>query len=252
MVNGLVDALQFLTRIPIDVKDRRPMLGRAVPWFPVVGGVVGAIVGGAAALLWYGVPPLVAAAVAITLGLLITGAFHEDGLGDTADAFGGGSTVERRLQILKDPRQGTYGVCAICASIVVRVACVASLPGPATMFAALVVAGVLGRAAAVVLTATMRPATFDGLGATAAGELGSWAMWVSVLAAAAIGAVAVGWWIVPLLGAAGLGTLVMAALADSKIGGIGGDVLGATEVVSECLVLIVVTGLATHTRLWWS
>ena len=119
------------------------------------------------------------------------------------------------------------------------------------MFAALVVAGALGRAAAVVLTATMPPATFDGLGATAAGELASWTMWISVLVAGAIGAVAVGWWIVPLLGAAGLGTLVMAALADSKIGGIGGDVLGATEVVSECLVLIVATGLASHASLWW-
>ncbi len=251
MVNGFVDALQFLTRIPIEVKDRRPELGRAVPWFPVVGAIVGAIVGGAAAALWYGVPPPVAAAVAITLGLLITGAFHEDGLGDTADAFGGGSTVERRLQILKDPRQGTYGVCAICASIVVRVACVAVLPGPAMMFAALVVAAVLGRAAAVVLTATMPPATFDGLGASAAAELGSAAVWISLLVAAALGAAAVGWWIGPLFLAAALTTWVVAALADSKIGGIVGDVLGAAEVVTECVVLVVVTGLARHSSLWW-
>ena len=56
--------------------------------------------------LWHVTPPLVAAAVAIALGLLITGAFHEDGLGDIADAFGGGWTVERRLEILKDSRHG--------------------------------------------------------------------------------------------------------------------------------------------------
>jgi adenosylcobinamide-GDP ribazoletransferase len=250
--NGFVDALQFLTRIPIEVADRRPSLGKAVPWFPLVGGVTGAITGGAAALLWQGVPPLVAAAVAVTVGLLITGAFHEDGLGDTADSFGGGVTVERRLQILKDPRQGTYGVCAICMSIVLRVACVASLPGPAVMFGALVAAGALGRAAAVVLTATMAPATFDGLGAAAAaGELAPRAAWFSVAGAVVIAAVAVGWWVGPLALAALLATWVMGAMAERKIGGVVGDVLGAVEVVTECLCLIVVTGLAAHSTLWW-
>ena len=75
----------------------------AVPWFPIVGVVVGAAVGGIAAGLWHVVPRRVAAAVAVLLGVLITGAFHEDGLADVADAFAGGWTVERRLQILEDP-----------------------------------------------------------------------------------------------------------------------------------------------------
>ena len=252
MLNGFVDALQFLTRIPIEVKGRRPSLGRAVPWFPVVGGVIGALVGGAAALLWHWVPPLVAAAVAISVGLLITGAFHEDGLGDVADAFGGGLTVERRLEILGDPRHGTYGVSAICASIVVRVACVASLPGPAAMFAGLVAAGILGRAAAVVLTATVPPATPDGLGAQAAGELSRGVAGTSIAVAVALAALAVGWWVGPLLLAAAAATWAIGALATSKIGGIGGDVLGAVEVVTECLCLVVTTGLAMHHHVWWA
>jgi adenosylcobinamide-GDP ribazoletransferase len=252
VVNGFVDALQFLTRIPVEVKDRRPSLGRAVPWFPVVGAVVGGLIGGAAALLWQGVPPLVAAAVAISLGLLVTGAFHEDGLGDMADAFGGGATVERRLQILKDPRHGTYGVCTICASILVRIACVASLPGPAAMFGALVAAGVLGRVAAVVLTATMPPATFDGLGAAAAGELAPRMAWLSIVVGVALATLAVGWWVGPLLLGAALATWIIGALADSKIGGIGGDVLGAVEVITECVCLVVASGLALHFELWWT
>ena len=196
-------------------------------------------------------PPLVAAAVAIAVGLLMTGAFHEDGLGDIADAFGGGTTVERRLQILKDPRHGTYGVCAICASIVVRVACVASMPGPRRCSSRLLVAGALGRAAAVVLTAAMPPASYDGLGATAAGELGR----------ARRGSR----WSSPChrrrgrrLVDPGRSSALPAAARwsgrarDSKIGGINGDVLGATEVVTECLCLVVASGLATHASLWWS
>jgi adenosylcobinamide-GDP ribazoletransferase len=252
MVNEFVDAVQFLTRIPVEVSGRRPSVGRAMPWFPVVGALVGALVGGAVAALWYGVPPLVAATVAIALGLLVTGAFHEDGLGDVADAFAGGSTIERRLQILKDPRQGTYGVCAIAAALLVRVACVASMPGPAAMFATLVAAGTLGRAAALLLAATMPAASDDGLAAGAAGELSSVGAGISIVAAVGVTAVAVGWWAGPLVLAAGCAALVVGGLASSKIGGVNGDVLGATEVVSECLCLVVAAGLATHGRLWWS
>ena len=116
---GLLAALQFLTRVPIRLR-REPSLTAIVVWFPLAGALIGAAVGGTAAGLWHVTPPLVAAAVAVTVGLLVTGAFHEDGLGDIADAFGGGWTVERRLEILKDSRHGTYGVAAICASIVVR------------------------------------------------------------------------------------------------------------------------------------
>ena len=251
VVNEFVDAVQFLTRIPVDVTDRRPSVGRAMPWFPLVGGIVGAIVGGVAAVLWLWVPPIVAAAVAITIGLLVTGAFHEDGLGDTADAFGGGTTIDRRLQILKDPRQGTYGVCAICASLLIRVACVASMPGPATMFATLVAAGTLGRASSLMVAARLPAAGYDGLGATAAGELSQPAAWISVIGAVGIAVLAVGWWAAPLAGAGIVAALVVGGLAMSRIGGVNGDVLGATEVVTECLCLVIAAGLATHGPLWW-
>ena len=79
-------------------------MSRVVPWFPVVG-AVDRCRWSAQSQPGCGTssPPLVAAAVAIAVGLLITGAFHEDGLGDIADAFGGGWTVERRLEILQRP-----------------------------------------------------------------------------------------------------------------------------------------------------
>lgn len=247
---GLVGALQFLTRVPIRTRAEVPH-HRVVPWFPVAGLLVGAVTGGVAAAGSELLPPLVAAAVAVTVGLLVTGAFHEDGLADVADAFGGGWTVERRLEILKDSRHGTYGVAALAASIVIRVACAASIAGPAALFASFVTAHVLGRSAAVVAMRTAPPATDSGLGVSAASALRPWPVGVGL--AAGLGAVTVltGWWTVPFVGAAVAGLAATVWLAVRKISGLAGDVLGAVEQVVECLVLVVASGLATHHTLWW-
>ncbi|MGL5811174.1 MAG: adenosylcobinamide-GDP ribazoletransferase [Nocardioides sp.] len=248
---GLAAALQFLTRVPIRLR-RAPALDRMVGWFPVAGALIGAAIGGVAAGLWFVVPPMVAAAVAVAFGLLLTGAFHEDGLGDVADAFGGGWTVERRLEILKDSRHGTYGVCAIVASLLVRVAAIGSLPDPATAFAGVTAAHCLARAGALGLMGWMPVVTASGLG-TDYGQSATRARAAAGIAAGAgIAATLVGWWVVPLAVAVVLSVVAVGALARRKIGGISGDVLGAAEQVAECAVLVVVSGLATHGDLWWS
>jgi adenosylcobinamide-GDP ribazoletransferase len=239
-----------MTRVPIRLRGE-PRLERVAPWFPIAGVVIGAAVGGAAAGLWHVVPALVASAVAVVGGVLLTGAFHEDGLADTADAFGGGWTVERRLEILHDPRHGSYGVAALSGSILVRVVALGSLPGPATMFAAAVAAHALGRSAAVGLMATVRPAVASGLGAGYARQLRPLAAWTGVLAGIACAAIATGWWAAVLVVTAAAGAGAIGWLAIRKIGGIGGDVLGACEQVVECLCLVVLTGLARHHGVWW-
>jgi adenosylcobinamide-GDP ribazoletransferase len=218
----------------------------------LVGACIGAAVGGAAAGLWHLVPPLVAASVAMVLGLLITGAFHEDGLADMSDAFGGGWTIERRMEILKDPRHGSYGVAAMCASIVVRVVCLGSLPGPAAVFAAAVAAHAVARAAAVGLMVSVRPAAATGLGADYARRLSRPRAAVGMLTGIALAGLAVGWWVAPLVLAGLVAMVGVGALAVRKVGGIGGDVLGACEQVAECLCLVVATGLAAHSPVWWS
>ncbi|MEN9643786.1 MAG: cobalamin synthase [Actinomycetota bacterium] len=237
---GLLAALQFLTRVPIRLR-REPKLDAIVAWFPLAGALIGAAVGGAAAGAWHVVPPLVAGAIGITVGLLVTGAFHEDGLGDIADAFGGGWTVERRLEILKDSRHGTYGVAAICASIVLRVVALGSLPGPWAMFTGAVAAHTMGRVAAVGMAGTMRLATHSGLGADYGRGTTRARAAVSVLVGVALTAVVVGWWAAPLAAAALVAVVATGTLARRKIGGISGDVLGATEQVAEILCLVVLT-----------
>ncbi|MEN9506876.1 MAG: cobalamin synthase [Actinomycetota bacterium] len=245
---GALAALQFLTRVPIRL-SRAPSMPGIVVWFPVAGAAIGMAVGGAAAGAWHLVPPLVAGALAVTVGLLVTGAFHEDGLGDIADAFGGGYTLERRLEILKDSRHGTYGVAAMCASIVVRVVSLGSLPGPAVMFAAAVAAHVMARTAAVWLMAAAPLATHRGLGADyGQSTTPRRAITAGVLGAAITCAVftlfADAWWTLPVALTAAGSVALTGALAVRKIQGISGDVLGAAEQVAEAAILVVVSGLA--------
>jgi adenosylcobinamide-GDP ribazoletransferase len=246
---GVLGAAQFLTRVPIRLRSA-PELARSVPWFPVIGALIGAAVGGIAAASMEFVPPLVAASLAVMCGVLLTGAFHEDGLADTADAMGGW-TPDRRREILKDSRHGSYGVAAMCGTIIIRIACIASL-GPAVAFASIVAAHTLGRGAAVGVMGLATPVSQTGLGADFTRSLSPPGATIGVLGAVGIGAVAVGWWVVPFAGAAGVGALLVARIARRAFGGVSGDILGAVEQVGECLVLVVATGLALRHPLWWT
>ncbi len=242
---GFVAAVRFLTRIPLPGAggDVSPPAA-AVMWFPVVGALIGAAVGGVAAGLGEILPAAVAAAVAVLTGVALTGAFHEDGLADTADALAGGWTRERRLEILDDPRHGSYGVAALCGSIVLRVVAVASL-GQADAFIGLVAAHSLARGVAVSTMAVVPLAKPDGLGAGYARSVTTERALLAGLLAVAIAALATGWWAGPLAAAALIAGVMVAFFAVRAIGGITGDVLGAIEQLAECAILVVVVGLAT-------
>src|SRR5439155_19707542 len=114
------------------------------------------------AALW-AFPPVVASTLTVGLGVGLTGALHEDGLADLADALGGRSR-EEALRILRDPAHGTYGVVAIGLSLVLRVGAVAALDRWAGL-AVLPAAHALSRSGSVGLLWAMRPASNEGLGA---------------------------------------------------------------------------------------
>ena len=247
---GPFAALQFLTRLPVRLR-RAPDMAAMVVWFPLAGAVIGAIAGGIGAAAFEWTSPLVAGALAVTASLLVTGAFHEDGLGDIADAFGGGYTVERRLEIMKDSRHGTYGVAAMCASIALRIVAVGSMPSTATVFASVVAAHALARGAAVALMAAVPLAGHSGLGADYGQATTRVRGAIAMVMATAIGVVAVGWWAGPAVLVALMAAALVGALARHKIGGISGDVLGAAEQVAECAVLVVLGSLALRHPLWW-
>lgn len=251
-MSGFLGAIVFLTRLPVRT-ERDLRTGPSVPWFPVVGALVGTVVGGVAAVMEPWSSPSVGAAVAVVVGLLITGCFHEDGLGDVADAFVGGWTREDRLRILKDSRHGTYGVVAIVSSVVVRVLALASLvsTGPRIAFAGCVAAHCLARTAAVGVMIGSRPATGEGLGHDYVRDLNRSRLVIGTVFGVAIGLVAAGWW---TLVALGLGVVLAAGVArwsTRKVGGFTGDVLGAVEQVVEASTLVALSMLALHHPLWW-
>lgn len=236
-MRGPVVAAAVLTRLPVPGRGPLPGdLSRAVPWFPVVGAVVGGVVGGVYLLLDRALAPLPAAVVAVAAGIVLTGAFHEDGLADTCDGLGGRTRADR-LAAMADPRVGTFGVLALVVSVLARSGALASLPaGEALPLVVAVHAAARGVVAgALALAPAARP---DGLAAVLVAETRPWrgvvGLAVGVVAAVGLLGPAAG----PLLlAAAGAGGLVVAA-AVRRLGGITGDVLGAGEQAAEIGALL--------------
>jgi adenosylcobinamide-GDP ribazoletransferase len=241
-VGELRTSIVFLTRIPLG--HTSPISGAelapAVWAFPLAGvivGVIGAVVYALAHRL--GLPPWPAAALAVAATLAATGGLHEDGLADTADGFGGGATRLQKLDIMRDARIGTYGVCALILSLVLRTGALASLADPGAVAAALVAAHTAARAAMPVVMFFLAPARSDGLsfaaGAPSAARVVAGLIFAVVVLLLCLGLVLTIAALVMLAIAAAL----MAVLSERQIGGQTGDVLGAVEQVAEIIVLLV-------------
>jgi len=247
ILSDLALAISFCTRIPLGMlAGDKPDLARASWAMPIAGAIVGAT---GALAYWaafaLSLPPLTAAVIALAVTLLLTGCLHEDGLADTVDGFGGGASRERKLEIMRDSRIGTFGVCALIVSFALRWSALASIAAPLRVAAALIAAHVAARA---ILPAFMRlvpPARAGGLSARAGRP-----PLESTIAAAVIGVIALGIalgplatvWVIILLA---LAAAFMAWLATRQIGGQTGDVLGAVEQVGEVLVLLVAASVAS-------
>lgn len=243
-------ALQFLTRLPVPIlRDFQPdWIARSARYFPLVGALVGALsatVFVAASQIWSGVLP---ALLAVAAGVLITGAFHEDGLADTFDGLGGGQTPARRLEIMKDSRIGTFGALALGLALALKIAALAELPiwiGALSLVAAH--AG--GRAAAVI---AMRLLSYAGdRDQTKVKPVAAGVTTGEVIIGLAFAILA----LIPLLFVAPtataiavvVGALFAASIARTGsrlIGGWVGDTLGATEQLFEAGLLLAMAGAA--------
>ncbi len=241
IVADLTAAVLFATRIPLPHKREiaGPDIARASWALPLAGLLVGLI---SAAIYWIAssirLPALVCAALAVAASLVVTGGLHEDGLADTCDGLGG-STRERRLEIMRDSRLGTYGTCALVLSLLLRIGALASLGGPAQAAWALIAAHPGARALMPMLLRLVPPARTDGLAADAGRPPA-----MSAAIAALLGVVMV------LIGLGGIrfvvALLLLAAafgamrwLTLRQIGGQTGDVAGALEQIGEILLLLV-------------
>lgn len=236
MILDLRLAFGFLTRIPVKTPDRLPdgAMARAMWAFPLVGAFIGSLSAATYMLAHRILPEWPSALLALTAGIIVTGALHEDGLADCADGFGGGGDKEKKLAIMRDSRIGTYGALALILSVMLRGSAMTKFHHvPDALF----IAHCLGRTALPLMMAILPPASSTGVAASV-GSPG----WRSTGIALLFGAGATVWLYgfkayYPLL-AALIAIAAMALLAKRQIGGYTGDVLGATEQLVEISVLL--------------
>ena len=247
-------AVQFLTRLPTPRLDDLPpaWLARSGKYFPLVGGLVGGLAALAllgAHAIWRSGP--LPALFAVAVGLLLTGALHEDGLADTADGFGGGRSPEQRLAIMKDPRLGTYGALTLGLAVAGKVAALTALPAP--LAAAGLVCAHVGARTAAVWTMSLLPYAADPAASkvdASRRSLHPWELGLTLaftlapsllLMPSAIGIVC--------LAAGALAAVLLGRASARRIGGHTGDVLGAVEQVYELVFLLLLSALSAAGRL---
>jgi len=247
--------LELLGKIAADIRIAVSLstilpLGRAAPlddgevarasWALPVAGLLVGLVGAVAYAIAHrlGLPPEPAAMLALMMTILVTGAIHEDGLADSADGLGGGDTRERKLDIMRDSRIGTFGACALIVSIMLRWSALQAIADPSSVAAAFLIAHIAARAVMPAFMWLVPPARTDGLSA-GAGQPNP----QSAMIAAGLGIVCLAIGFGPgkavialiLLSMAGL---LWAFVATRQVGGQTGDILGALEQTSEIMILL--------------
>jgi adenosylcobinamide-GDP ribazoletransferase len=226
-------ALAFLTPLPVGATE--PPDGRTLAWFPVVGALIGAALGG----VWWGAervwPAAVAAAIVVAADLALTGMLHLDGLMDSADGLLPHLDRGRRLEVMAQPDVGSFAVATAVAVIALRFAALASMQPSVLLLAGVWCAS---RTTMAVIAGALPYVRERGLATGVLGgawrPIGLYGLIVSVSLGAFAGrpreaAVATVF----------VGAFAVAALARRRIGGFTGDVLGAAGVIGETVALLV-------------
>jgi adenosylcobinamide-GDP ribazoletransferase len=246
-VHGLLVAARYLTIVPLPggAHAALPGLGRAAPWFPVVGFGIGALLVATDRVATRLFPALLAALLTVTVWKLLTGGLHLDGLADCLDGLLGRDPTHR-LAIMRDSRIGAFGAIGLILFLLLELAAVAELPSP-SRWQTLLAAPTIARAAPALLARLFLNARPEGIGASFQREVAAWAPLVTVALALAVAVAA--------LGVAGVLAAVVAMLAvvalgrffSMRLGGVTGDVLGASVEIAELAVLLTVAAwVHTH------
>lgn len=247
LVADVVMALRFYSRLPTGRSEHEaPDLSRIAMALPFASLMIG--IGPALLLMLLvvsGFPPLFAAFFALAVFAIVTGAMSEDAVADSADGLFGGNTRERRLEILKDSRHGTYGVLAIVFTVGLKAAALSAIAArnPLAAATAWLAATMLARSGSLYLPLRLPPARETGAAATA-GQVSRNAFGVGIVFATIIAMVLAA----PFTGLLGLAlALVLATLVvigwtwlcERLVGGLTGDLIGAAQALLELALLAV-------------
>lgn len=234
---GFWIALQFLTVIPLPFKKewQEKDISSSLVFFPVVGLLVGLFV----FLINWGFGEIFAGAVTAVLTLLfwvlISGAMHLDGLADSCDGLGG-STPEKRLEIMKDSHTGAFGVAGVSMLLLVKFAAIVSLAG--WNWETLVLAPVLGSWAMVLAVIAFPYARKNGLGLAFKQGANALKLIIASIITLAAAILLVGWWGIAIMVVTCLVTLLAGVFFKSRLEGLTGDTYGAIKELNEAVALI--------------
>jgi len=242
-------AMMFYTRIPcpawVGYSDKQ--LNRSTRYFPAMGWIVGGVIAAVFTALQFVLPVTVSVVLALAAGVLLTGAFHEDGFADVCDGFGGGMTPQRTLDIMKDSRVGAFAAIGLVLLFAAKIAVLTDLgqTGVVEAVVAILFAHVVSRWCAVTiifrdvyarndLTSKVKP-------------IGRSISWRGMIAATL--------WLLPFAGLAWwhpwwllalpcgfVARVVLARWFRRRLGGYTGDCLGAAQQVIEMVMLLVILG----------
>jgi len=230
----LFAAIQFLTRFPVPraTAISEAQLGKAAALFPLVG----LIVGGCAALVFLlalaALPLSAAVLCSIIIATVITNAFHEDGLADSFDGFGGGWTKERTLEIMHDSRIGTYGALALIFLVLGKLTFLSVLPQQ-QVWRWLIVAHTAARWTTLPLCAWLPYARTEGQGKLVARQVGAIEIVIGTVT------LLLALFLIPKMAAvvaltvSGLITCLSGLYFRRRIQGVTGDCLGAANQLTE-------------------
>jgi adenosylcobinamide-GDP ribazoletransferase len=247
-IRVFLTALMFFTRIPVPKNPGVADLNKSSRYFPLVGIIVGLL----GALTYYGAyflfkDPWIASFLSLGATLLVTGAFHEDGLADVADGFGGGWTKERILEIMKDSRVGAYGVIALIVVLGLKVILVTKLTDALILYVA---AHSVSRIMPVFFLRFMHYSREDDQSKIKplATQISWWGLFIAIITGLLPLVIAVlvfhfNVYLFLSLIPCGLLTLYLGWYFKKWIGGYTGDCLGATQQLNEVVFYLSVLAL---------
>ncbi|MCW8875865.1 MAG: adenosylcobinamide-GDP ribazoletransferase [Kangiellaceae bacterium] len=242
-LNLFMIALGFFTRIPVpsNLDFSQNNLNRASRYFPLVGWLIGAI----CAFVFWVADQVFSLEVSVLLSMLasvlLTGCFHEDGLADTSDGFGGGWTTKQKLDIMKDSRVGTYGATALWFALTLKFFALTQIE---SVVVALLIAHPLSRGVSTALIYFLPYVTdieSSKVKPLAESNQKSDLFWGALTGLLALLFVGEFFWIVLLT--ISITGIISRAYLNKQIGGFSGDTLGAVQQVSELVVYLTILAI---------
>lgn len=243
----LIYALRFMTVIPIPWKEGEDMeeVAKSISFFPLVGLIIGLSNLAVFLICQMLFSPLLSAIFVLVWWIFITGGLHLDGLADTADGVWGGTTAERRLEIMKDSRVGVFGVLTLVSFLLLKTGALNELFGyfGENKMRALVLAPIAGRWISVFTIFVFDSARKEGLGVFFKEKTGTKELVIALILALILVFVVGGFAGAAALASATVFSFVLSLFFSKKLGGLTGDTYGAMCEGAELLALLVMIPL---------